>query len=179
VTREGDQLHVQLTGQGKYPVYAESATRFFYKVVDAQIDFERDGAGKVTGLTLHQGGIDRRAKKLGPDHRPPAPKVEVPVVPEVLRRYVGEYELAPGAVVKVTLEGGKLMVQFPNQPRLRVYPDSEETFFYKDVDAQVIFRQDKDGNYNHLILNQGGIGTYAHRAGTTPQGDDSEASPIE
>ena len=39
ITREGDQLFAQATGQGKAPIYAESDRRFFYKVVDAQITF--------------------------------------------------------------------------------------------------------------------------------------------
>ena len=179
VTKEGDQLYVQLTGQARYPTYPESATKFFYKVVDAQITFDRDKDGKVTGLTLHQGGVDRNAKRLGPDYRPPAPRIEVPVAPNILKRYVGEYELAPGAVVKVTLENGKLMVQFPGQPRLQVFPDSNESFFYKGDDAQITFRRDAEGGYSHLILNRAGIGTYARRAATTPKAKENTTPQVE
>jgi serine-type D-Ala-D-Ala carboxypeptidase/endopeptidase len=56
VTREGDGLTIQPTGQGKSRIYAEQDTVFFSKIVDAQISFQVDGAGKVTGLTLHQNG---------------------------------------------------------------------------------------------------------------------------
>ncbi len=35
VTRNGEQLFAQITGQDKFPVFAESPTKFFYKVVDA------------------------------------------------------------------------------------------------------------------------------------------------
>jgi CubicO group peptidase (beta-lactamase class C family) len=56
VTREGDGLFVQATGQGKLPIYAESDTTFFYRAVDAQLSFERDATGKGTKLTLHQNG---------------------------------------------------------------------------------------------------------------------------
>ena len=52
VTVDGDQLYAQLTGQGRNAIYPESATSFFLKVVDAQIDFTKDG------LILHQGGRD-------------------------------------------------------------------------------------------------------------------------
>ncbi|MFQ6045683.1 MAG: serine hydrolase [Gemmatimonadales bacterium] len=63
VTREGARLFVQATGQPRFPVFPESETEFFYKVVDAQISFERDAAGVVRGLVLHQGGRDLPARK--------------------------------------------------------------------------------------------------------------------
>ena len=58
VTREAASLYVQATGQPKVQVFAESPTEFFLKEVDAQITFEKDSAGKVTRLILHQGGMD-------------------------------------------------------------------------------------------------------------------------
>ncbi len=64
VTREGDQLMTQATGQDKVEIFPESETRFFLKVVDAQIDFEKDAAGRATGLVLHQGGQDLKAKRI-------------------------------------------------------------------------------------------------------------------
>ena len=63
ITLEGGQLMGQVTGQGKLPLFAESETSFFLKVVDAQIDFARDSAGTVTALTLHQGGRDAKAMR--------------------------------------------------------------------------------------------------------------------
>ena len=64
VTRDGEQLFIQLTGQSRLPVYPESETDFFYKVVDAQVTFVKDPAGQVTGLILHQGGRDTPGKKI-------------------------------------------------------------------------------------------------------------------
>jgi CubicO group peptidase (beta-lactamase class C family) len=58
VTVEDGRLMVQATGQEKLPVFAESETKFFYKVVDAQLTFERDADGKVKRVVLHQGGRD-------------------------------------------------------------------------------------------------------------------------
>jgi D-alanyl-D-alanine carboxypeptidase len=58
VTREGSQLFAQATGQPKSEIFPESETRYFLKVVDAEIEFVRGADGKVTGLILHQGGRD-------------------------------------------------------------------------------------------------------------------------
>ena len=56
ITRDGDRIFGQLTGQPAFPLYAESATTFSLKIVGAQLEFEVDGAGNVTGLILAQNG---------------------------------------------------------------------------------------------------------------------------
>ncbi len=64
ITLEDGGLHVQPTGQRKAPIFPESETEFFLRVVDAQITFQRDDAGKVTGLVLHQGGQSVPGRKV-------------------------------------------------------------------------------------------------------------------
>ncbi len=64
VTREGDRLFSQATGQPKVEIFAESETEFFLKVVDAQLTFQLDGTGPAKGLVLHQGGHDHVGKRL-------------------------------------------------------------------------------------------------------------------
>ena len=54
-------LQAQITGQSAVPIYARARDQFFYKFVDAQLDFERDSQGKVTAVTLHQNGGRARA----------------------------------------------------------------------------------------------------------------------
>ena len=63
VTREDDRLMTQLTGQPKVEVFPESETKFFLKVVDAQLTFVKDDGGTVTHVILHQGGKDQKATK--------------------------------------------------------------------------------------------------------------------
>lgn len=64
ITSEEDKLLAQLTGQPRFRIFPESDSRFFYRVVDAQIEFERDDSGNVTALLLHQGGKDMKAGRL-------------------------------------------------------------------------------------------------------------------
>ena len=63
VTREGDRLMTQATGQEKVDIFPSSETQFFLKVVDAQITFVKGPDGKVDQLILHQGGQDMPAKR--------------------------------------------------------------------------------------------------------------------
>ncbi|MGO8817000.1 MAG: serine hydrolase [Terriglobia bacterium] len=64
ITREGDQLFAQATGQPKFQIFPESQRDFFLKVVDAQITFETDSSGRATSLTLHQNGANMPAKRI-------------------------------------------------------------------------------------------------------------------
>jgi CubicO group peptidase (beta-lactamase class C family) len=64
VTREDSQLMTQATGQPKVPVYPESETKFFLKIVDAQIEFHLDETGKADSLTLYQGGQVLEAARI-------------------------------------------------------------------------------------------------------------------
>ena len=64
VTLDERGLNVQATGQPRFPVFAESETKFFLRVVDAQVTFVEED-GEITALILHQGGIDQRARKVG------------------------------------------------------------------------------------------------------------------
>lgn len=56
VLNEGGKLFVRVTGQGNLEMFPETEKDFFLKVVDAQIKFETDASGKVTGLLFKQGG---------------------------------------------------------------------------------------------------------------------------
>ncbi len=66
VTLEDGQLMAQATGQDKFPIFPESATEFFYKVVDAQISFVVGDDGTVEKLVLHQNGADMPAARAKP-----------------------------------------------------------------------------------------------------------------
>ncbi len=64
VTIESDQIFVQLTGQPRFEIFAETPETFFIKVVEAKITFNKDTAGKVKGFTLYQGGQVIEAAKI-------------------------------------------------------------------------------------------------------------------
>lgn len=63
ITREGDHLFLQVTGQPKAEIFPEGDRDYFLKVVDAQVTFLTDAQGHATELILHQGGRDHHAKR--------------------------------------------------------------------------------------------------------------------
>jgi len=64
ITREGDHLALQATGQGRLDLFAQSPEEFFLQEVDAAISFHRGPDGKATELVLHQGGRDQTGKRV-------------------------------------------------------------------------------------------------------------------
>jgi D-alanyl-D-alanine carboxypeptidase len=64
VSREGNELTAQATGQGKLHLVPKSATEFFFVEIYAQMTFCRNANNLVTHLILHQNGNNLHAKKL-------------------------------------------------------------------------------------------------------------------
>jgi CubicO group peptidase (beta-lactamase class C family) len=62
-TLEGDQLMSQATDEPKFPVFPESETKFFLKVVDAQVEFVSDDKGSISYIVLHQNDKDSKGVK--------------------------------------------------------------------------------------------------------------------
>lgn len=61
ITLEGNKLMTQAAGQAKFSLFAESETKFFLKLGDAQVEFVKDEKGTVTHFILRQGGQDQKA----------------------------------------------------------------------------------------------------------------------
>lgn len=155
VTREGNRLMTQATGQGKVEVFAESPREFFLKVTDAQLTFQTDEGGRATGLVLHQGGRNVPGKRIG-DAEPAKERKEIALDPAVLDRYVGRYNLAPNFEIAITREGNHLFLQATAQPKFEMFAEGAHDFFLKAVDAQVTFVSAGTEKAKSLVLHQNG-----------------------
>ena len=65
IRRDGSRLLAQAGGQEPAEILPETPTSFFFRDVEAQLEFALDAQGTVTGLTLCQAGRDLPACKLG------------------------------------------------------------------------------------------------------------------
>jgi CubicO group peptidase (beta-lactamase class C family) len=61
VTRGGDRLYVQATGQRRIRVFPASLWHYFYKAVGAQLTFEPGAGGRAARVILHQNSRDQIA----------------------------------------------------------------------------------------------------------------------
>jgi serine-type D-Ala-D-Ala carboxypeptidase/endopeptidase len=66
ITREGEKMFIQATGQPRLRLFASSPTRFFLREVDAELEFELpEGGGKATKATLFQDGNQAAGPREG------------------------------------------------------------------------------------------------------------------
>ncbi len=66
VTRAGDRLYLQATGQPRFRLYPDGPDSARIRVVDARLTFERGADAGVAAAVLHQGGRDQRATRVAP-----------------------------------------------------------------------------------------------------------------
>ena len=101
----------------------------------------------------NQGGIDA-LKKLGDDVSDLVKEVKVHEA--ILETYIGKYELAPGFILEVTREGNQLKTQATGQSIVDIFPKSENEFYLKVVNAQLVFNKNDAGDIDSVTLFQGG-----------------------
>jgi len=155
ITKEGKQLISQATGQGSFNIFPKSNEEFYVKEFDAQITFNKGKDGKIESLTLHQGGRDKTAKKIGTKETNELVE-DVHVPEEILISYIGEYEISPGFILEITKVGKQLISQATGQGSFNIFPKSNEEFYVKEFDAQITFNKGADGKIESLTLHQGG-----------------------
>ncbi len=160
VTKQGDALFAQLTGQPTFPVFPESETKFFYKVVDAQLTFERTGSAPATAVVLHQNGRDKRAPRIAGE---PVVRAKLQLAPEAFDRLAGRYELGPGTVLTVLRQNARFFAQLTGQRPFEIFASSEREFFIEVVDARLSFEVDAKGQAVAVTLHQHGTSQRAKR----------------
>jgi len=78
------------------------------------------------------------------------------VADEILQSYTGQYELAPKFIVTIIKEGKGLFAQATGQEKLQLFPESQNKFFLKAIDAELEFVKDEKGRITKMVLYQNG-----------------------
>lgn len=161
ILRVDDKLEAQLSGQSSARIYPSTKDHFYYRIVDATIDFTRDASGKVNALVLHQEG--QTVVAVRPGATAPSVAQAQPSFPPVvaldsatLNSYLGTYVAGEGLAFTVTRQSDQLMVQVTGQESYPVFASAKDHVYYKIVNAQIDFERDGNGNVVDLILHQNG-----------------------
>ena len=150
ITADGNNLFAQLGTQPKFPIYPSGNGEFFWKVVNAKIQFIKGPNGEVEYGNFEQNG--NKIKVLRLKDQP-----VVTIDKRFLQAYAGRYQLNPNFIITITSENDKLYAQATNQPRFEILPLSEKEFTVKEVNAKLIFVTEADGKVSKFILDQGGM----------------------
>jgi len=113
-----------------------------------------------TDLAEHYSQISSYMRLLGmvpPSALPQRTRVAIELPASALSPHVGVYELASGLELDVTLQHGALHIRSSiGSAAVQLWPESNNDFFAKDVDAQVTFVRDASGAVSGLVLHQYG-----------------------
>jgi CubicO group peptidase (beta-lactamase class C family) len=160
VRLDGDHLSTQLSGQPRVPTFAESETKFFVRLVDAQWEFFADPSGTVTHVVLYQNGRETKAPRTS-DTVTERREISLPVA--ALQDYVGTFALRPGLDLVFSIEDDTLVLRPTNQGRDVMFAEAKDKFFSKYIDASIEFARDATGKVSQLTLKQGAFTGVAKR----------------
>jgi bla regulator protein blaR1 len=160
ITRDGDRLLAQPTGEHKLTIVPAGEREFVYKAT-SRISFVADGDKPATELILQRGGNELHAARIADVPRKDGPRIAVAA--DALDARVGWYELNPSSAVAVTRDGERLFLQFTGRPKFQVLALSEKDFVTEDGKALVIFMAGSQGGADQLLLHQPGPGVRSLR----------------
>ncbi len=90
-----------------------------------------------------------------PELKPIEPK-QAKVDPKIFDAYVGEYQLEPEYVIKITKQDDRLIAQAPEQAEFQLFPESETKFFLTVQEGNFTFVKDESGKVTHILLQPSG-----------------------
>jgi hypothetical protein len=155
ITKNGSQFYSQRTGGNKFEIFPYAMDAFYFKDSPTRMKFIRNAQGTIESVEVQ--GREYIAQKAIRTNKPiPLDRVVIALDKAIFDRYVGEYELAPGFIIKVWREGDEFKTQATGQQALDIFAESETKFFIKVVDAQLEFKSDDEGNVSEVVLFQGG-----------------------
>lgn len=137
----------------QFNIYPMSDTHFIFEEGTISYYFSVDDTGKKQVKMVNSGNEDMGKET---DKDPPVEKKEIAVTEDILKLYIGSYELQPGFDLVMTVDNGKLYAQATGQPKNQLFAKSETRFFLKVVSAEVEFIKDESGKYSSCVLYQGG-----------------------
>ncbi len=155
----GYGLGVAVAGKGDSLRFSHGGANEGYRAFFVMYPATGDGVAVMTnsdaGAALYMEVVRAVARVYGWPDFAPETRTVVQVAPDVLQKYVGDYELGPDAVLAVTLDGGQLYGTYPGESRLPLLAESEKQFFPEGSPTRVTFEEDANGRVTHLVLHMG------------------------
>jgi len=115
-------------------------------VVLANLNGDAPGRLGKAMLTLARGGNVKLASE----------RQAISLAPEALPAYVGTYDITPTFGFTIKAEGGKLIAQATRQDPIELFAEKPDHFFFRTVDAQIVFTRDATGKIDGAVLHQNG-----------------------
>ncbi len=162
ITLEGNQLYSKREGSTPFKIFPKTKSIFFFEDSFSEYEFDMSKSPlKVKFTNQNSNDISKGIKTNKPI---PSEKIAIEVKEEILKQYVGVYEIQPGFDLTVTLENGKLISQATGQGSFEMHAETETKFFIKEFPAALEFITENK-KVTSAILYQGGQKTPAKKKG--------------
>ncbi len=90
------------------------------------------------------------AREYGwPDYKPQE-REATKVSAEILKAYAGQYQIAQGFSITITVEGDRVFAEATSQPQVEIVPETELKFFSLERPLDITFVKDASGKVNEL-----------------------------
>jgi hypothetical protein len=150
ITRVGQQLFAQLTGQRRLSIFPAAASEYAYGAADARITFVTEGNSLASELVLHLKDRDLHLPRVG--DLPSTAAGHVDVDPGLSNFYIGTYQVDPKTLIVITRGDDGVFIKESGRPKVDVVPHSLNDYVSRDGRMQIIFSRDDKGWAKELIL---------------------------
>ncbi|NTV82057.1 MAG: serine hydrolase, partial [Candidatus Aminicenantes bacterium] len=153
--KPGYGLGLSLNGLGSAANFGHGGSNEGFKCQMTM--FLEGGRGAVIMTNGDRGGflaseiLRGIAREYGWPAYQPVERKTVVVDPSILAFYEGRYELRPGRILDIKLEGGALFV-YDDKERVELYPESDSRFFDTQEGHTLVFVKGADGRADHILL---------------------------
>jgi hypothetical protein len=151
ISRSGEELFGQLSGQRRVRLAAAGDGAWSYPAAAGQITFAIEESRKGE-LTLSQNGRQVRAARIAE-----LAWREAAVDPQQLDSYVGAYELTAIRMLSVTREGNRLFVEESGLPKFEVMARGVDAFS-GDNGHLLIFLRNESGKIKQVLIEEPAFG---------------------
>ncbi len=151
ITLENNQLYSKREGSSKFKIFPKNKTTFFFEDSFSEIQFNTNNL-KTEATFINRINTSQGVKTNKPV---PSEKEAIKVSEDILKQYVGVYEINKGFDLAVTLENGKLISQATGQPSFEIHPETETKFFVKEFPAALEFIKENN-KITRIVLHQNG-----------------------
>ncbi len=122
-----------------------------------------NNAGQPTGSVFLESVAFNYLQPKFPIKKSEPARTEISLSKEILATYVGEYLVAEGLSIFITLEGSQLYGRATGQDRFELFSEKEDKFFAKVAGITIAFEKGNDGKVSQLKISQAGNDTPAKK----------------
>jgi len=98
------------------------------------------------------------------NYKLPLLRETVKIAPDLLQELEGDYKINDNVTIRIFVDEDQLFINDGMRPKVVVFPQSESQFFFKEIDAEIVFIRNTEGEVTQIELrNDGFTNAYANK----------------